>query len=250
MPKKIIHSIIIIVLVFNYLNLSAQNTPVNFTGWYAYEGTHAFKEGKPWGLFGEAIIKRQDIILKEAQLFFRVGLNYNLKSGNRLTAGFAAQFNTPYDEVSQPYNWPDYRIWEQYMIRKPKPKGMWVHRFRMEQRWLGRKDNPAEKWFDEFKFENTFRYMIRKTFTFNDKMYGIIFDEIHIRTMTIEPEKLLDQNRIYAGVGFILDKKKLFRIETGYMYQPSFKASPEANGKQRINHAFRISFSTDIPFME
>lgn len=248
MLRKIIKVALFIALPVSYSNLHAQNSPVNFTGWYGYEGFHPFQEGKHWGFFGEAIIKRQDIILEEAQLFLRVGINYTLKSGNRITGGLAWQGNTPYDEVSLPYNWPDYRIWEQYMIRKPKPKGMWVHRFRMEQRWLGRKNDPSETGFDEYKFENTLRYMIRKTFTFNEKVYGILFNEIHLRTLTIEPEKILDQNRMYAGIGFNLDKKKWWRLETGYMYQPTFNSSPDVDGKQRVNHAFRISISSDMPF--
>ena len=133
----------LIVLCFIYTNrLNAQSQPVNFTGWFQYEGLHTFKEGKPWGLFGEAIIKRNDIVLKEMQYFLRVGVNYNFKTGNRIAGGLAYQYNLPYDEVSQPYNWPDYRIWEQYLIRNPVKNGLWMHRFRMEQRWLGRKSNP------------------------------------------------------------------------------------------------------------
>lgn len=126
MNIKIIITVFFIVAI-SKIDLHAQSPPINFTGWYGYEGFHQFQEGKPWGLFGEAIIKRQDVILEEAQYFLRVGINYTLKSGNRITGGLAWQGNTPYDEVSLPYNWPDYRIWEQYMIRKPKPKGMWVH---------------------------------------------------------------------------------------------------------------------------
>lgn len=238
----------IIMLILQHSNLYAQKTPVNFTGWYQYEGLHAFKEGKPWGLFGEAIIKRNDIILKEMQYFARVGINYNLKSGNRISGGLAYQYNLPYDEVSQPYNWPDYRIWEQYLIRKPVTNGMWIHRFRMEQRWLGRKDDPANDGFDEFKFENTFRYLIRRNFVLNQKYYAIVYDEIHLRFLTAEPEKILDQNRLFAGIGINLDKNKLWRLEMGYMYQPVFKTSVDVEGKSRVNHALRVTVATDIPF--
>jgi len=108
---------------------AAQETPVNFTGWYGYEGYHPFGNGVRWGLFGEGYIKRNRYaLLDPMQYFVRLGVNNSLKNGNRLTGGFAYQYNIPYDDASEPYNWPDYRIWEQFTIRKPGPKGMWVQK--------------------------------------------------------------------------------------------------------------------------
>ncbi len=237
-------------LAIHTIALHAQSPPVNFTGWYGYEGYHPFHEGKAWGLFAEGYIKRNDVIIEEMQYFIRVGINYTLTTGNRITGGFAYQYTTPYDEASEPYNWPDYRVWEQYMIRKPTAKGMWVHRFRLEQRWLGRKDEPGEAGFDEYEFENTLRYMIRKTFVFNENLYGILNDEIHLRTLTTEPDRILDQNRIYAGIGINLNKNKWWRIEVGYMYQLVFNSSPDVNERKRTNHTFRITLVSDAPFKE
>ncbi|HRI20255.1 MAG TPA: DUF2490 domain-containing protein [Panacibacter sp.] len=177
---KLIPKLILInLLVLSVAKMYGQ-TPVNFTGWYGYEGYHPFTEGKPWGFFGEGYIKRNHGITDRMQEFLRLGINYSLPNGNRITGGFAYQYNVPYDEVSESYNWGDYRIWEQYMIRKPKANGMWVHRFRMEQRWLERKSDPELAETDELKFENTFRYLLRRTFTLNPKVYAILYDEVHI----------------------------------------------------------------------
>jgi hypothetical protein len=128
---------------------------------------------------------------------------------------------------------------------------MWVHRFRLEQRWLGRKHEPGEVGFDEYEFENTLRYMIRKTFVFNETLYGILNYEIHLRTLTADPDRTLDQNRIYAGVGINLSKKnKWWRMEVGYMYQLVFDSSPDVNERKRTNHTFRITLVSDAPFKE
>ena len=227
----------------------AQEMPVNFTGWYGYEGYHPFEAGEPWGLFGEGYIKRNDhAILEPMQYFVRLGVNYSLRNGNRLTGGLAYQYNLPYDEASEPYSWPDYRIWEQFMIRRPGPKGMWVHRFRMEQRWLGRKDDPSESGYSEYDFENTFRYMLRRTFRFGDTLYAIAYGEVHLRLPPPDSDKLFDQNRVYLGLGINLDRKKEWRIETGYMLQQVFEPSVEATGKKRVNHVFRVSLTSDAPF--
>lgn len=125
---------------------------------------------------------------------------------------------------------------------------MWQHRFRMEQRWLGRKDDPNSKGFDDFKFENTFRYLLKKSFIFNEKLYGVLQDEIHLRMPPPELEKIFDQNRIYAGIGYNLDKNKWWRIETGYMLQTSFNSSVDATGRRRVNNVFRITITSDAPF--
>lgn len=245
---KLLPKLIIITLLLITVAETHAQTPVNFTGWYGYEGYHPFVEGKPWGFFGEGYLKRNHVITDRMQEFIRLGLNYTLPNGNRITGGLAYQYTVPFDEVSEPYPWPDYRIWEQYLIRKPVPKGMWQHRFRMEQRWLGRKDDPANDGFDEYKFENTFRYMLKKSFVFNKKVYGFAADEIHLRMPPPELEKIFDQNRIYIGAGYNLDKNKWWRIEGGYMLQTSFNSSVDATGRKRINNVFRITITSDAPF--
>jgi hypothetical protein len=230
---------------------SAQ-VPVNTTGWYGYEGYHPFKEGNPLGLMVEGYIKRDNVVLDPMQWFFRIGLNYQLKNGNRITGGYAYQYNIPYDEASEPYNWSDHRIWEQFIIRKPfkiDKRGMFMHRFRMEQRWLERKefiafDNTNTYW----KFENTFRYQFKVNLPINDKWSVSLYDEIHLRTTELDTEKLFDQNRIYAGFVFYADKKREWRIEPGYMLQSTFNSLDSQEGRKRINNVIRVTITSDAAF--
>ncbi len=228
--------------------LSAQSYPVNFTGWYGYDAYHRFHEDKPWGLWIESYWIRQDVILKQNALFARVGLNHYLKNGNRITAGFAYQYNYPYDDASLPYNWPDYRIFQQYLIRLQKPKGLWQFRFRLEERWLGRKTDPQANTFDHYQYETTVAVMVKKTFEINEKLFAILYDEIWLLFST--PDRILDQNRAFAGLGINLDKEKEWHLEIGYMHQPNFNTSPETNNKSRVNNALRITLTSDAPFMK
>ncbi|HSY62519.1 MAG TPA: DUF2490 domain-containing protein [Cytophaga sp.] len=221
-------------------------TPVNYTGWYGYEGYHAFREGNPWGLMGEAYWIRDEVILKQNALFARVGLNYYLPSGNRINAGVAYQYNYPYDAASKPYNWPDYRLFQQYLIRISRPKGLWQFRFRVEERWLGRKTDPAQSTFDYYKYETSVILMAKKSFNLGEKYYAVVYDEIWL---VFNPsDRILDQNRAYLGFGMNLDEKKEWRLEFGYMNQPNFTGSPDTNEKARINHALRVTLTSDIPF--
>jgi len=223
---------VLFVLVAGAASVFAQGTPQNATAWYGYEGFHPFREGEPWGLFSEGYIKRNRIILDDLSYFYRVGLNYEFKNGNRLTGGYAFQYNFPYDSSSEPYNWPDHRIWEQFLIRRPvgeSKRVTLIHRFRTEQRWLGRKSAPAFDEITEWKFEDTFRYMFRCNIGVHPKWFAALYDELHLRLPPPEAEKLFDQNRVYAGIGIYLDERKKWRFETGYMFQSAWN-SPDHSG--------------------
>lgn len=226
--------------------VAAQSYPVNFTGWYGYDAYHPFKEEKPWGLWVESYWIRDEVILEQNAFFARAGLNYNLKSGNRLTAGVAYQYNYPYDAAAKPYNWPDYRLFQQYLIRIHKPKGLWQFRFRVEERWLGRKTDPEAEGFDHYQFEVSVIPMAKKSFVLSERYYAAVYQEFWLLFDT--EDRILDQSRTYAGVGMNLDKKKEWHLELGYMYQPNFTGSPETDEKSRVNHALRVTLTSDAPF--
>lgn len=232
-------------IVIPIVSCTAQSYPVNYTGWYGYEGYHAFKEGKPWGLMGEAYWIRDEVVLKQNALFARVGLNYYLPSGNRINAGVAYQYNYPYDDASKPYNWPDYRLFQQYLIRIARPKGMWQFRFRIEERWLGRKTDSTQSTFDYYKYETSLIMMAKKSFKLSEKYYAVVYDEIWL--VFNSSDRILDQNRAYLGFGMNLDDKKEWRLELGYMNQPNFSGSPDTNDKARMNHALRVTLTADVP---
>lgn len=243
---RIIAFSILIGITLSNTPVQAQSYPVNFTGWYGYDAYHSFKEDKPWGLWIESYWIRQDVIFKQNGLFARVGLNYNMKNGNRLTGGLAYQYNYPYDDASKPYNWPDYRIFQQYLIRIHKPKGLWQFRFRIEERWLGRKNDPTSNTFDYYKYETSVIAMAKKSFYLNDKYYATVYQEFWLLVDRVD--RLLDQSRTYAGFGRHLGQRKDWHLEMGYMVQPNFTGSPETDEKSRVNYALRVTLSSDAPF--
>ncbi|MDI1353317.1 MAG: DUF2490 domain-containing protein [bacterium] len=234
-------------LIFQFGKAHSQSSyPINYTGWYGWDGYVAFKEGKPWGLMGEAYWIRDEVILKQNALFARLGINYYLKSGHRLNAGIAYQYNYPYDESSKPYNWPDYRLFQQFLMRFPKPKGMWQFRFRLEERWLGRKTDPTSSTFDHYQYETSLIIRAQKSFVIGPRFYAVVYDEIWLLFST--PDRPLDQNRAYVGLGTYLNSKKEWKLELGYMNQPNFTGSPDTDEKSRLNNALRITLISEAPF--
>ena len=73
------------------------------------------------------------------------------------------------------------------------------------------------------------------------------YDEIHLRLLPTE-EKLADQNRLYAGLIFYLDDRRLWRLETGYMLQSIWRSGENEQGLKRTNHTLRVTITSDAPF--
>lgn len=227
----------------------AQKPTQNFACWPGAELYFPFIENGKWGFMFETYEKGNKFIAESQGNFYRLGATYYFKNGNRLGAGLAYQWNVPYDDVSLPYGWPDYRIWENYIIRHTRADGnrLWMQRIRLEQRWLGRKENLFDNGFSSYDFEQTLRYMLRYQLWFKPRWSFAVYDEVHLRTLASEAEKILDQNRLYAGMVYALDPKREFRIEVGYMNQSFWKSADTEEGRSRVNHTLRISITSDYP---
>lgn len=243
------------VVILYFETALAQNIPHNLAAWIGYEMYLPFKENGKWGLLLEGYSKANKGMSELQGAFYRIGVNYYTKKGNRWGAGYAYQWNLPYDEVALPYNNPDYRIYEQFLWRIVRKNGdlLWTQRFRMEQRWLGRKNGPDYDTggYDYYKFENTFRYLLRFQRWYYPRWAFVAYEELHIRTTALgDDEHLIDQNRIYLGAAYALNAKREMRIELGYMNQ-SFWRSPETqSGRSRVNHTIRLTFTKDLPFSQ
>ena len=227
-------------------------TPSNLAAWIGYELYLPFKEKGRWGLLLEGYAKGNKFVSQLQGAFYRIGASYYTKGGNRFGVGYAYQWNIPYDEVSLSYANPDYRVYEQFIWRIPRRNGdvVWTQRFRMEQRWLGRKDGPNydEDGFNHYKFENTLRYQFRYQRWFKPRWGWTAYDELHIRTTAmIDNENFIDQNRVYLGGMYSLDKKREIRLELGYMNQSFFESVDTRSGRSRVNHTIRITITADYP---
>ena len=242
----------VIFFALNAIAVLAQaDLPVNAGGSYGYEGYHPFVEGKPWGVVLEGYFTRNKILIDPASYFLRVGLNYDLKGGNRISGGYAVQYSEPIDAASDPYKFPEHRIWEQFTWKQKFGSGkrhQFVQRFRMEQRWIGRKTAPAVDRITSWNFENALRYQAKFITPITKKISLNINDEIAVRLPPPSGRKFVDSNQLYAGLIFPLDQKRLWRREAGYTLQTIFKSSSTASGLRRINHVFSITLKYDAPF--
>jgi Protein of unknown function (DUF2490) len=225
-------------------------TPINYVGWYIYEGKHSFIKDKPWGLFFAVELQRDDIVRHNLDIETRVALVYNLLSRYEIMGGYVFKYNYPYDQASQPYNWADHRVWEQvqwnYHLGETKRYTL-TPRIRVEQRWLERKSGANLDQIS-WEFENTFRGQLRFDTRLNDTVTLRFFDEAYLRAPPPELGRLLDANVFFAGFLFNLDSDKRWRLEAGYVNRSFWHSAETQTARKRINHTIRIAVFFDAPF--
>ena len=232
------------------LKVSAQNEPVNYVGWYSYNGYHTLNQDNNLALIAEGTMQRNNIIIQPMQWAYRVGISYQFKNEDRIAGGYAFQYNYPYDAASQPYNAINRRIWEQYTIRSSNKiwNGLFTHRFRLEQIWTQQKSSPDYTTTSGWKFDNVFRYQINYNLPLNTKWSANFYDEIFLNMYNLQNQKVLNQNRIYAGMIYNLDQSHIWKISAGYMFQSVWNTQENQEGRKRINNVLRIAIISDLSF--
>lgn len=241
----------VILLACSFAASAQVDAPVNAGGQFGYEGYHPFVEGRPWGVVIEGYFNRNRIIRDPASYFLRVGLNYDLGGGNRISGGYATQYTEPSDAASDPYKFPEHRIWEQFTWKRKfgeAKRHNFIQRFRVEQRWIGRKTAPAFDRITSWYFENALRYQAKFITPITKKISLNLNDEIAVRIPPPTGRKFVDLNQLYAGLIFPLDKKRLWRLEMGYSLQTVWRPATTASGLRRVNHIFSIVIKSDAPF--
>lgn len=176
--------------------------------WFVYFGNKRINTKLNW--HHEVQYRNYNAIGDLEQLLLRTGLGYNLtENNNNLHLGYAFIHSQNYLDISSvksPLN--EHRIYQQFITRQSISRVQVQHRYRFEQRRIGDQD-----------LQLRFRYFLSLNIPLNNKTmqdntwYGSIYNEIFIN----HQEVLFDRNRLYAGVGYQLNKVAKFEI--GYMNQ-------------------------------
>ncbi|CAN5811074.1 hypothetical protein BH10BAC3_BH10BAC3_20670 [soil metagenome] len=242
---KIYTALLIIALVLLHHNLSAQN--VQQTGWLASFNT--IKLHKKWSLHLEIQVRSTDNWEQVQTILPRVGLNYQVKTNQILTAGYAYIPNrvNAFDETAL---LAEHRIWQQYIINQKAGSAVITHRLRLEERFTpvaGIENN--ELVVTDRKYSTRLRYFARAVIPFKkqqpfvkgpflglqEELFFNISDRKNVNG------KWFDQNRAYAAFGYRFSKK--FDIEIGYLNQYVERSSTQPNV---INHIMQLAFYTRL----
>lgn len=205
-------SIFIGFIIFSQCIFS-QNSGENKLGaWYMYFGTH--KLNKNLSLHTEAQLRMYEPTSNFFQLLPRIGLNYHLNSYSSITAGYALIPTSSYDKTDEFKTTAlESRIWQQFILKNFVGRVRFMHRYRVEQRWIETK-LPSEKTIN--KYLNRLRYFFKITAPLNNEeikdktAFIAIYNEVFLNLI----EQPFDQNRLYLALGYKLNSN--LKIEAGY----------------------------------
>jgi len=216
------------ILVFSicFFNLSfSQNSEVG--NWFIYFGNQKINQN--WNLHSEIQYRNYDFIGDTNQILVRTGIGYNLtENNNNILIGYGFINSHKYIANSdQKQESNEHRIFQQFITKQNFGRFYFLHRYRMEERFLT----------DDFQIR--LRYFLginiplSKRKLEKNSIYLSTYNEIFVNTKNT----LFDRNRIYAGLGHVINKN--FKVETAIMAQST---------NQINRNQFQIAIFNNLPF--
>lgn len=243
---------IFIAISFPLVSLGQKQIESQNNGWIWYIGNHRINE--KWGIHTEYGWRRNDVMKNWMQSLIRVAGDYYLKAGPVISAGYA--FVDTYEYGVQPFDFRfiEHRVFQQFGSSQQFGRFYTNNRFRLEQRWLENKAlNDGGEFIrdqnDPFIFRNRVRYRfmvnipLTRSKMENNTLFLSVANEIFVNSGREIKLNALDQNRLYAALGWRIDKDK--NIQIGYLNQYVIKSDAK---KAERNHTLQIGIIWGIDF--
>jgi hypothetical protein len=168
---------------------------------------------------------------QEAEL--RVGVVHPLGPRFRVAAGGLVAHNSPYGPFPAAAPYGERRLWQYVLQDQRLGRVALQHRYRIEERWIDHPLPPVAgaEVDPDVAFSLRARYQLRATAplgpaTAAHPAYASAYDELLKSVGPHASTNVIDQNRVYAGVG--VRWSRLVRAEAGYLNQRILRA----NGRQ------------------
>lgn len=214
--------------------------------WFNYVGDHPLGEG-PWGLHLEVQNRLTDLGSDWQQILLRPGINYQISPTLSISAGWAYVRTWPYGDFPAAHAFPEHRAWQQVQHQFKFLGLEWMHRLRLEQRWLGEmgQDGGGDWDVANWRYENRIRYLLRTTFPLTDggKNYLVLWDEVFFNFGENVVGNDFDQNRAFIGFGRKLSDTT--RLEIGFMEQTVRR---RGGNIREDNHTITVWLMSRWPF--
>ena len=183
--------------------------------WLMAFGNHRLTE--TWGLHTEYQFRRTGWGGGWQQSLLRVGLDRHLQDGAMLTAGYGWIRSFPYGEQPIAETFDEHRIWQQLITQSQTGPLKWLHRYRLEQRYMDRKDNPS--------WQHRVRYFVQVTCPLPSKPQWSFsaYEEafVGLRSLTSPTVNLLQQNRLALALNRAWASGT--SVQLGYLHQVLWK---------------------------
>lgn len=245
--KRIVILLIVIFVtpvLFGQKQISTQSH-----AWVMYVGNHKISER--WGILTEYQWRRNDFFVHWQQSLLRLGIDYFGKHGEQYTAGYAWVKTFPYENQPIAHMNNEHRIWEQFTLKNKVGRVEFNHRYRLEQRFI---ENWVKSTSDEFSkegylFRQRVRYRIFVTVPITRKemkdntLFFSFYDEPFLGFGKGIGKNILDQNRLYAGLGWRFNKN--MNVQLGYLNQYIIKFD---GVRSERNHTLQLGITYNLVF--
>lgn len=223
MPKFIFVLLLLKCLIYPSYGQEVRIRDKNQIGWISYFGT--FRVGEKLSIHTEYQYRRTNWLADPQQHLLRAGINYSKNPSLVWLLGYGFIKTYPYGDypiASAGIPFPEHRSYQQLILRQSAQKTNFLHRFRLEQRWLGRPDTANHGKISSWTYLNRFRYLFRVQHPLNmiipsGKMYAAVYDEIFIGFGENIGANVFDQNRLGILLGYSINDK--LTLEAGYLNQ-------------------------------
>lgn len=231
--------------------LAQKKIDSQLNSWYMYFGNHRLSDH--WGIHTEYQWRRHGLIDDAQQSLLRLGVDYYTENGPQISAGYGWIVSYPYGAQPIPYSFPEHRIWQQLILNHNSGSLYFNHRYRLEQRWLRKKvpghDNGYENAGFNFRNRARYRFLVSVPLTnremIDNTLFLALYDEVFLGIGKGIAKNILDQNRLYAGIGWRFNKD--MNIQTGYLNH--FVIKPDGERMER-NHTFQLAITYNFDLRE
>lgn len=223
---------------------SQDNTADQINAWAMYFGNHRISDRL--GVHTEYQWRRNDGVQHWQQSLMRVGLDLHTKAGPMISAGYGWIVSYPYGEQPIAYSFNEHRIWEQLVLTSTAARFNFHHRYRLEQRFLEVKSKDGTGSYVPdgplFKQRARYRFMVaipitRRTMA-NNTMLLAMYDEVFLQFGRHVGSNILDQNRLYAALGWRVNANA--NVQVGYLNQ----YIPKSDGiRVERNHTLQLGIT-------
>ncbi|KAB8154847.1 DUF2490 domain-containing protein [Kordia sp. TARA_039_SRF] len=210
--------LILLFILFSF-TLNAQERKVHFSSWNTVN-IHK-KISRNWSVNAEFNFRRTNFLTDWEQFIIRPFVHYTFENDLDVAIGYSYIKNYNYADFGTPIDAVENNVFQQLTIKHAFSKFSFAHRLRFEERFQQKivKTQNDSYTIDGIRHRNRFRYKFQvaipvyKSKT-NRILNLVMYDEVHLDFRNgLRPEQL-DQNWMFLGVSFRVNKH--IKIRTGY----------------------------------
>ncbi len=210
-----------VVYIFLFHNSFAQNDSPNIVKdnqlWLGYYNNIILNE--KWSINSDLQFRTRNEIKHYSQALIRSDVS--IKTNDRITIAIGlAHFRFFITDEKTRGEW---RPWQELKLTDKINKLKLIHRFRVEQRLneiVKNNESTNEYQFNfRFRYRIDLRYPILKQNETGNNMYVLVGNEIMINAGNIITYNYFDQNRIYIGCNYEINKKLSLQLQYMHVWQ-------------------------------